>query len=243
MVQYVLIVAMYVLQLYETFALVLINMDRFLEVVLNITYSFYVTRRRINYVVIYLWTATAATSAAILAAYGFEKPNESADSVRQIFSTKVGAIADILYILSTIVIFAVIFYHFVATRSSPQPPPSKNLRRQSVRRNRFKDIFCVLRRSRFRFTVMLVWLYTLFALVPDLVQMMGCSMVVQLVFTITTELSYLADVVVFVAMDCRVSRLLLRRKGHARTSLRMSVVKRRKLGVLSCHAVEIKSRP
>ena len=174
---------MYVCHSFETFALILVNVDRLLEVILNIKYPLYVSRGRINVVVITTWILCTCTCMGVFITNGFHKPKELTKKIRRIFVRKVGAIADIMYITCTIAIFFVIFYYFLVSRSTSHSTSSR-------RTPSFKEMSTRLRRSNIHLVIALVLSYLAFVVIPDIVMLAGYTVTCQRIFA---TLAYTGD--------------------------------------------------
>ena len=87
-----------------------------------------------------------------------------------------------------------------------------------------------IRHTNLRFAVLLVLSYTLFFVIPDIV--MTITKTTNIGFMILAELSYIADLFIFILMDPGVMKVL-RRKKHIYNS--QKEVRRRKVAVVQYH--------
>ena len=207
---YILTSITYVWLSFQTVSMLLINVDRLLEVQLNIKYPLYVTPMRMYCIIAFMWISGCAVCVAVMFIAGFQDLVDSKAHVIRIFSSQVSVVVDSLFLFTTVVIYTIIFHHFAQSRSQPC---SFRKQRSSV------GMWRTFRRSKFytSFTVMLS--YVLFLIVPDIVALtlemtdynLTVRDTVQHGIGLTTKISYLLDIFIFVYMDVDIRRLLRRR--------------------------------
>ena len=148
---------------YMVLAMVYINIDRLLLILLNMRYKIYVTKKRVSFVIIATWVAY------ILTFLGVTFTNESKNiqifidrRYRAIFNRYIALSLDGVYVLSAVVIYSIIFHNCIDSE--------RRVRNGEIVPS-FKDIYRSFRRSRFYFAFLLILSYTLFKTHPLLTKL------------------------------------------------------------------------
>ena len=195
-------------------SMIFINIDRLLFVILGINYPFYLTVRRGGYLIRFMWITALFTFFAVLFSHGFGnlKILESARWIMKVSNTYIGVIFDFLYVVSAIVIYAIIFHHFVVSRRRPGFSISNV---NSIRR--IKETYAAFRKSRFYMALLLVLSFALFIVVPDIILTVYSQHPhngwLIIIFGLSVRVCWTLDVIIFVLMDSDVRQWLRRRKS------------------------------
>ena len=198
----------FVVSYFMVSAMVLINIDRLLAVLLSIKYPLYVTSRRIVYAIIAIWSVSIVVCAGILFTYGVNHPITSSKKLKVVFVKIVGPIVDAVYLISTVVIYIIIFRYFVKSRKLP------HMKGSVTGIDQMRQWYKVFRRSRFMVAFLLVLFYTLLVTIPDIVVAYIFNSKLHIIFLIAKRCSWICDAIVFVSMDTDMRRQLRRMRSN-----------------------------
>ena len=206
---------------YMVLAMIYINIDRLLLILLNMRYKIYVTKKRVSFVIFITW------GACILTFLGMSFTNESKNiqifidrRYRAIFNRYIALSLDGVYVLSAVVIYSIIFHNCIVSE--------RRVRNGEIVPS-FKDIYRSFRRSRFYFAFLLILSYTLFIAVPNLVLMLvKPHPILMFMYRLSLRMSWASDALIFMFMNRDTRELLLekirRNEGRVKDSRTVVVI-------------------
>ena len=150
--RYVLIILMYVFDFFLTMSLMCISIDRLLEVLLGIKYPLYVSRKRLNYLILSLWLTCILTYIIIIGTS--VRFFQYIETIRGILRVYVATSIEGIYFVFTLAAFTIMFYHFAVSRRHSSSA-------SSPRSLRFKEISASFKKSRFHIIhIFIYWNFT-----------------------------------------------------------------------------------
>ena len=186
--------------------MVYLNVDRVLEVLLNIKYPLHVTKRRVKFYIAMSWFMGLLVSVFMI--LSCKHTGENTREVLNTFSCIIVPCIDGCYIIFTIASYVFIFKRFHTTRTRPASTPHL----QCV------GILTTFRQSRFFVALLLISSFVLFAIVPDIVLVVKQTYTghLRLAFTIITEVTLILDALIYIFLDTDIKQLLQRRREVVR---------------------------
>ena len=175
-------------------AMIFINLDRLLEVLLNIKYPVYITKNRTVGAIAFSWCVgiVASVMASVLTTF-----EEMLDYLPYIATP-----IDICYLVFVTVSWTIIFYHFKRSRRHPTA-----LNNSST----VISIGATFRKSKFFVALLLVLSFVLCTIPPDLMVMMKSGQDTACLSIISFYIASTVDALLYITMD-RLTRRMLWRK-------------------------------
>ena len=171
-------------------SMIFINLDRLLEVLLNIKYPVYVTKNRTICIIVLSWFIVAGTFVPL-----------AVTEDMYIFYTYIATPMDIIYMVFAAITWMIIFYFFKKFRI---PPTSRNS-------STTISIGATFRQSKFAVPLVLVISFVTCTILPDIVVIiMGgfCQECLQLIVNFGFYIESIIDALLYINLDRQIRRLL-----------------------------------
>ena len=185
---------------------VYITFDRFLEVQLNIKYLVYVTELKVKFLLSGTWMCGILLCLAMLL---LDTYNTFDVVGKHLIYVYIGI--DIIYLLITTAMHAVIFHKFRKSRKRPS-----DTRSCGSKGGKMLSISAAFRNSRFYVSCIIVFNYILLTISPEFIynlcrfhqQPVYIMEVASFIIPILTNISTLIDFYIYVWMDCAIRKML-----------------------------------
>ena len=187
-------VGMYIFYYILFCAFIFINLDRLLEVLLNIKYPQYITNRRIVVLIVFSWCFVACAIAPFSTIF------------RESLYIDIASSIDICYLVFVTISWTVIFYHFKRSRTHPT----------MMKISTTISIGATFRKSRFFLPLLLVLSFVSCTIVPDIVLLMNGGVYTVCILLLVNTGFYIestVDAVLYINMDREIKRILWRKLG------------------------------
>ena len=205
-------------------AMVLLNIDRLLLILLNMKYSFHVTKNRLNCIILTLWVTCIITFLVVISKSDLRNPDAASNYVFYVYKKYIAILFDTIYTASSVIIFSIIFYRFTMSETKTQVTQSS-----ATMTSRIRDTYKAFRRSRFYFAFLLVLSYTALIFIPHLIRGFKTHEKYLIIYPILVRVSLFVDAVIFMCMNLQVQQLI--RESRRWYSSRVGVSAERNIAV------------
>ena len=198
--KYIILITMYTIYFSVYFsAMVYINIDRLLEVFLNIRYPLHVTTARVKRLLILTWVSGICMGIIIPLLLKISNNSITDIHIRLLY---VESSIEVSYIILTTATYVTIFLRFKVSRRQPSDTRAcGSCGVESI------GSWKTFRHSRFYIAVLLIITYILFIITPDIISTMKISENFRNAANITTEIAWILDTLTYIYIDKTMKKL------------------------------------